>query len=151
VFSFLSFISTEPKFNNRVFVVLIRSSYRLVNPDPKLYQLTGHHIGTDFRAPVGTPLLSPSKAFVTRTGFSKTLGYWCEMQVDDWYMVALHLRERPKMGTYRKGDVFAYIGDTGFIQGVHAHLEGWYKPMNRQALTKDTWKTLTFDIMNKFN
>lgn len=117
--------------------------------DSATYPLTGHHIGTDFRAGVGTPLFMPWDGEVTRTGFTASLGFWCEVKIEDWYMVCLHLQKLPTTGKKRRGDTFAHVGSTGFIKGVHAHLEGWTEQMDRAKLTKGNWRQKTFDITNK--
>lgn len=119
-------------------------------PDAVTYPQTGHHIGTDFRAKIGDGVFAPEDCEVTRTGYSSALGYWCEVKLDGWYMVAMHLRSRPTLGRYKQGWLVATIGNTGMINGVHSHLEAWHGPMNRAVLTKDNFRKLTFDITTKF-
>lgn len=119
--------------------------------NPTVYTMTGHHIGVDFRAGKGDGLFAPADCEVTRTGYSKALGYWCEVKIDDWYMVALHLQKEPTTGKYSRGWLIGHIGDTGMIQGIHAHLEAWYAPMDRATLTKANWNKLTFDITTKIS
>ena len=115
------------------------------------YPKSCRHIGTDFPTPFGTPIVAPTDCTVTRVGYSTAIGYWCEVKVDDWYMIALHLRERPKTGQYAQGATIGYVGASGKINGIHSHLEAWAVPMNRGALTKSNWNLLTSDILQKFN
>jgi len=116
----------------------------------KWYPLTGHHIGTDFACPVGTPIKAHNDCVVTRSGYlPKSIGYWCEVQYENYYFVFCHLQSRPAHKILRAGEIIGYTGDTGFIDGVHLHVEGWHNPMNRQALTKNNWEVLTFDVTKK--
>lgn len=114
------------------------------------YPKTCRHIGVDFPCPVGTPIVAPKDCEITRVSFSTVLGYWCEVKIDDWYMICLHLRERPKVGKYTRGQTLAIQGATGKIQGVHSHLEGWVVPRDVSRINKKNWNTLTFDIQTKF-
>lgn len=113
----------------------------------RFYPITGHHIGTDFPTPVGTPIFAPARCEVTRTGNSpSSLGYWCEVKLHDIYLIFAHLRSRPVTGVREPGWIIAFTGDTGFTKGVHCHVEGWWEPMNRRKLGKNTWRELTFDV-----
>jgi hypothetical protein len=100
---------------------------------PEIYKY-GYHTGTDFAAPLNTPILAPYDGEITRSGYSSTLGNWCEFKFDSHYMIALHLREKPLLGRRAKGDPVGFVGDTGFIMGVHAHLEIWTQPMDRNVI-----------------
>lgn len=114
------------------------------------YPLTGHHIGTDFATPVGTPIKAHQDGVVIDSGYlPKSLGYWCQVQYQDYCLVFCHLKAEPKRKTVLRGEVIAYTGNTGFTTGAHLHLEGWHKPMDRSKLNKETWKTLTFDVMTR--
>lgn len=114
------------------------------------YPLTCRHIGTDFLAPLNTPLTMPVDGAVRRSGYSAALGFWCEVTVDDWFMVCLHLKARPLVGLYKQGQVFARIGASGKEKGIHSHLEAWHEPMDRNKLNKTNWAVHTFDITTKF-
>lgn len=118
--------------------------------DCATYPKTCRHIGTDFGTPFGTPLIAPTDCTVTRVGYSTTLGFWCEVKIDDWYMIALHLKARPVVRTYAQGETIGNIGASGKIQGVHSHLEGWTIPRDANAINKRNWNILTFDITSKF-
>lgn len=119
-------------------------------PDPVTYPLTGHHIGTDFRALLDTEIWSVWDGEITRSGFTKALGFWSEVKYDGWYMVSTHLKYAPTPMKFKKGHTVGVIGNTGIMTAPHAHLEGWREPMNRSLLTKTNWHQLTFDITNKF-
>lgn len=118
--------------------------------DRVTYPKTGRHIGTDFRAPLGTAIYAPYDGKITRTGTSDVLGNWLEFHFDGKYMVALHLTHQPVKKEYKKGDIIGNVGSTGKIFGVHAHLEGWHKPMDRASLTDTNWNVMTFDITELF-
>ena len=64
-------------------------------------------------------------------------------------MVIAHMRAKATTGLYKKNWVLGFTGATGFVQGVHTHIEGWYAPMDRAKLNKGNWNQLTFDIMLK--
>lgn len=118
--------------------------------DRKTYPKTGRHIGTDFRAALGTAIYAPHDGKITRTGTSDVLGNWLEFEFANKYMVALHLTHQPVKKEYKKGDIIGNVGSTGKIFGVHAHLEGWNKPMDRASLTDTNWNVMTFDITELF-
>ncbi|MGI1661395.1 M23 family metallopeptidase [Palleronia sp. KMU-117] len=118
-----------------------------LNPDETTYPATGVHVGTDFAAPEGTPILAPADGTITRTGKSSSLGYWCEFRFGSRYLVALHLRSEPRPVWVRKGTPIGYVGRSGMIKGVHAHLELWRGPMDRTKLTSaEAVRSLTDDI-----
>lgn len=106
-----------------------------LNYDPATYRITGYHVGTDFAAPKGTPILAPADGYITRSGYTDQLGYWSEFHFRGQYMISLHLRSKPACVWVRKGTPVGYVGSTGKIRGIHAHLELWTIPMNRALLT----------------
>lgn len=124
-----------------------------LNPNPSLYPKTGVHPGTDFRGKISDPILATCDGAVTRTGFSPQLGNWLEFkQTDGTYLIALHLQKPATVANYKRGEVIGVLGDTGLIKGVHYHLEGWYKPMDRSLLTsKDAVIKHTFDVLRKYS
>jgi murein DD-endopeptidase MepM/ murein hydrolase activator NlpD len=129
--------------------IQLSQPYGLANSE--WYKLTGHHIGTDWATPVGTPIYAPADCEVTRVGFLKdSLGHWCEVKIDKWYMILCHLNHTADSGKQKKGDLIGYTGNTGFTKGVHCHVEAWHQPMDRSKLSKATWDNLTFDVTTKF-
>lgn len=103
--------------------------------DRHTYPQSGVHVGTDFATPIGTPILAPADGTITRVGFSQSLGYWVEFQMGSRYLVALHLLTKPRPEKLKAGEVVGVVGATGKINGVHAHLEWWKRPMDRTLLT----------------
>lgn len=115
--------------------------------NPVWYPRTGIHIGTDFGTPVGTEIKAPLDGEITRTGnFPTSIGIWVEFKCGGKYIVFCHLKSAMLKGLYKQGQVIAVSGDTGFIKGIHTHVEGWHDQMNRSALTKTNARTLTFDV-----
>lgn len=82
------------------------------------------HLGVDYAAPVGTPVLAVGDGKIIRTGNSKGNGNWIKIQHNAVYATAyLHLsRYGPgiKTGAYvRQGDIIGYVGSTGLSTGPH--------------------------------
>lgn len=118
-----------------------------LNKNTSLYPQSGVHVGTDFAAPLGTPILAPTAGRITRSSYSPTLGNWVEFEFGDRYLVALHLANKQAPRNVAQGEPIGFVGDTGAIHGVHAHLEGWVVPMERSLLTSPEAVTqYTFDI-----
>jgi murein DD-endopeptidase MepM/ murein hydrolase activator NlpD len=105
------------------------------NYDRHTYPKSGVHAGTDFAAPMWTAILAPADGIVTRTGYTDQLGFWLEYKMGSLYLVALHLKREHTKGPVKAGKVIGYVGDSGKIQGIHAHLEWWKVPMDRSLLT----------------
>lgn len=120
---------------------------KFLNPNKTLYPATGVHVGTDFAAPKNTPVLAPCDGQITRSSYSPVLGNWVEFKMGGLYLVALHLVSRQQPRRVRRGEPIGFVGDTGMIKGIHAHLEGWYIAMDRDRLTsKEAVENLLFDI-----
>lgn len=107
------------------------------NPDPKTYTQSGVHPGVDFPTPMGTPVLAPFDGEITRSSYSGELGNWVEFKFDDYYLIALHLANVQKPRQVKRNEPIGFIGSTGLIRGVHAHLELWKQPMDRALLTSE--------------
>lgn len=90
------------------------------------YASTGTHIGTDFKVPVGTPILAPVDGEMFKTEFNRykgNVGIFVFKHKDvEWGLELCHLREQPQKGPYIEGDVIAYSGMTGEkVDGAHLH------------------------------
>lgn len=107
---------------------------RLQNPPLKDYeQITSllkdrpNHKGMDFKAPVGTPIVSPHDAVVTRSNWNwKGNGNCLELRYKDGAIAKfLHLSEnRVEPGaTVKAGDIIGLVGNTGRSTAAHLHYQ----------------------------
>lgn len=143
IVSLLSILKKKPKL---ITEYILTQHYGVPH---KRYTITGHHIGTDYAMPVGTPLVLPEQCKVTRIGFlPSSLGHWCEVQYKGRQLIMAHLEKSAKIGNRKPYQTIALSGNTGFSTGPHLHIEGWYNSMDRSKLTKRTWKTLTFNPLD---
>jgi murein DD-endopeptidase MepM/ murein hydrolase activator NlpD len=108
--------------------------YRLQNPPLRDYQQITSllkdrptHQGMDFKAPVGTPVVAPFDAQVTRANWNwKSNGNCVELRYPDGAMAKfLHLSEhRVEPGdTVKAGDIIALVGNTGRSTAPHLHYQ----------------------------
>lgn len=95
-------------------------TYNTTNPfgavDPVFYPATHHHIGSDFKVPVGTPILAPEDGEVLKVLFNAARGNTAVYEFHhggDWGIEFCHLKELPPLGKFKRGDVIAYSGNTG--------------------------------------
>jgi murein DD-endopeptidase MepM/ murein hydrolase activator NlpD len=84
------------------------------------------HEGLDIAAPTGTPIVSPANGMVRYAGNKKDYGLCVE--IDHGYgfitMYAHCQRVRVNSGMQvRRGDIIAYVGNTGRSTGPHLHYE----------------------------
>jgi murein DD-endopeptidase MepM/ murein hydrolase activator NlpD len=82
------------------------------------------HLGVDYAAPVGTPVLAIGDGKVIKTGYSKGNGNMVKIQHNSVYATAyLHLSrygKGVKIGAYvKQGDIIGYVGNTGLSTGPH--------------------------------
>ncbi len=82
------------------------------------------HLGVDYAAPVGTPVLAIGDGKVVKTGYSKGNGNMVKIQHNSVYATAyLHLSrygKGVKTGAYvTQGDIIGYVGSTGLSTGPH--------------------------------
>ncbi len=131
------------------------ATYNSSNPfgavDPKYYPSTHHHIGSDFKVPVGTPIIAPEDGEMFRSLFNSFRGntgvYIFKHGGVEWGLEFCHLRELPPTKTYKRGDVIAYSGNTGTATTApHLHVT-----LHRDAMVSKNYVELTSeDIYNKF-
>jgi len=82
------------------------------------------HLGVDYAAPVGTPVLAVGDGKIIKTGYTRGNGNWIKIQHNSVYATAyLHLSrfgKGIKTGTYvKQGDIVGYVGSTGLSTGPH--------------------------------
>ena len=86
------------------------------------------HYGTDFAAPVGTPIRSTADGRVVKSGYTKGNGYYVTVSHNATYSTQyLHMKKRGlKDGTYvQQGDKIGEVGMTGFTSGPHVCYRFW--------------------------
>ncbi len=86
------------------------------------------HRGTDFAAPIGTPILATADGIVTKSERRGGNGKYVKIRHNATYDTQyLHMsRQAVKVGEYvRQGDVIGYIGMTGNTSGPHVCYRFW--------------------------
>lgn len=106
------------------------STYNSKNPfgavDPVYYPATHHHIGSDFVVPVGTPIYAPEDGEMFKAVFNQArgnTGIYVFTHGGEWGLELCHLKELPKLGKFKRGELIAYSGNTGGAStGAHLHV-----------------------------
>ncbi len=86
------------------------------------------HYGTDFAAPVGTPIRSTAAGRVTKSGYTRGNGYYVTVKHNATYSTQyLHMRKRGlKVGSsVEQGDKIGEVGMTGYTSGPHVCYRFW--------------------------
>lgn len=110
-----------------------RPSKRRLHPILKVYK---RHLGTDYAAPHGTPILSVGDGVIVKKGYNRKAGRHMTIRHNRSYRSQyLHLSRfakdiRPGKGV-RRGEVIGYVGRTGLATGPHLCFRFW---KNRQAV-----------------
>ena len=95
-----------------------------------IYKVRKMHWGMDFSAPIGTPVYATGNGTVTQVSGSKRsrVGFGLEVKIDHGFgyeTVYGHLSSfNVKVGQkVKRGDVIAYVGNTGGSTAPHLHYE----------------------------
>lgn len=110
--------------------VFITQKFGKTNASGRLY-VSGTHNGVDFRAPVGTPILSAGNGRVAGTGNTDadckgvSFGKWILIKYDNGlastYGHLSNISVSPGQ-TVIAGEVVGYSGNTGYSTGPHLHV-----------------------------
>ena len=109
-------------------------SYRISSKFQKrrLHPVTGKikpHLGTDYAAPQGTPIIATANGKVIKSSYTKNNGYYVKIRHNSTYTTQyLHMlkRGRASEGSYvKQGDVIGYVGQTGLATGPHVCYRFW--------------------------
>ena len=123
---------------------VITQGYGVAN---RVYSLTGHHIGTDYGCPIGTPVRAPQDGKATVVGESNALGFFCyyEYRHKGRLFVErfMHMRESVKAGEYKRGQIIGYTGNTGFSTGPHFHHDIWPDQIQMEKINRNNFRQLT--------
>lgn len=107
----------------------IASRYNLKRLHPVL-QVEKAHLGTDFAAPHGTPIVATASGIVTAAQFTQNNGNYVKIRHDKQYETQyLHMSRFAKgirSGVrVQQGQVIGYVGSTGLSTGPHVCYRFW--------------------------
>lgn len=88
------------------------------------------HLGTDYAAPTGTPIMAVGDGVVTEARYSKFNGNYVKIKHNSTYTTQyLHMSKigsgiRPGVSV-RQGETIGYVGSTGLATGPHVCFRFW--------------------------
>jgi murein DD-endopeptidase MepM/ murein hydrolase activator NlpD len=105
----------------------ITSGFTQARLHPILHEMRAHR-GTDFAAPIGTPVRATADGVVTVAGQQNGYGNVVILKHDDTYSTVYAHLSRFADGLHdgaqvHQGDTIAYVGQTGWATGPHLHYE----------------------------
>ena len=108
---------------------------------------TKHHNGTDFAAPIGTPIMASGNGTVIKAGWCGNGGNCVRIRHNSSYTTGYgHLSKfATKSGRrVKQGQIIGYVGNTGMSTGPHLHYTVKYngKFINSQKLKLPSGKIL---------
>lgn len=86
------------------------------------------HLGTDYAAPRGTPIMSTGDGIVTKSSYTRGNGKYVKVKHNSAYSTQyLHMsRRNVKVGKHvKQGDIIGYVGSTGLATGPHVCYRFW--------------------------
>jgi len=118
-----AFLKSPVKFSR----ITSRYSLRRFHPVQKRYKA---HLGTDYAAPTGTPIMTTGDGVVVEAGYSRGNGNYVKVKHNQTYTTQyLHMSKiasgmRP--GTrVKQGQTIGYVGSTGLATGPHVCYRFW--------------------------
>ena len=115
------------------------------------------HLGTDFAAPAGTPIMASGSGTITRAKWCGGGGNCIKIKHNSTYeTVYAHMKsfaKGMKVGKkVRQGDIIGYVGSTGMSTGPHLHYEVIVngKKVNSQTLKLPSGKVLKDEERKQF-
>lgn len=105
----------------------------------KYYGREKPHLGTDFAAPVGTPIMATANGIVIKRGYTSGNGNYIKIKHNATYSTQyLHMKgfaKGTKVGSVvTQGQVIGYIGMTGHTSGPHVCYRFWKNGRQVDAL-----------------
>jgi murein DD-endopeptidase MepM/ murein hydrolase activator NlpD len=102
-------------------------SLKRFHPVQKIFKA---HLGTDYAAPTGTPIMAVGDGTVEAAGFAQYNGNYVKIKHNATYQTAyLHMSkiaEGMRNGTHvKQGDIIGYVGSTGLATGPHVCFRFW--------------------------
>lgn len=86
------------------------------------------HLGTDYAAPNGTPIMATGDGTVIQSAYSKYNGNYVKIRHNSTYTTQyLHMSKRAVKNNdfVRQGEVIGYVGATGLATGPHVCYRFW--------------------------
>jgi len=118
---------------------------------------TKMHTGTDFAAPMGTPIMASGSGTITRAKWCGAGGNCIKIKHNSTYeTVYAHMKNFAagmKVGKkVRQGQIIGYVGSTGMSTGPHLHYEVTVnrKKVNSQTLKLPSGKVLKDEERTQF-
>ncbi len=96
----------------------------------RIYGRIKPHLGTDFAAPVGTPIHATADGYIEKIGYTRGNGNYIKIRHNSTYATQyLHMSRFAKgmrKGVHvRQGQVIGYVGMTGYTTGPHVCYRFW--------------------------
>jgi murein DD-endopeptidase MepM/ murein hydrolase activator NlpD len=98
------------------------------------------HLGTDYAAPTGTPIMTTGDGIVIAASYTGGNGNYVKVQHNSTYTTQyLHMSKRGvKVGQHViQGDVIGYVGSTGLATGPHVCYRFWKNGSQTNHLKED--------------
>jgi murein DD-endopeptidase MepM/ murein hydrolase activator NlpD len=113
------------------------------------------HLGTDYAAPEGTPIISTGDGVVIESEYNNNNGNFVKVKHDDTYTTQyLHMtKQAVRAGqSVRQGQVIGYVGSTGLATGPHVCYRFWKngKQVNPLQQTFPPSVPLPDSVMTRF-
>lgn len=107
----------------------ISSSFNMNRLHP-IYKTRRPHLGTDYAAPAGTPILATADGTITRASRSRGNGIYVKIRhnrtYDTQYLHMSKIKNGIRSGVrVKQGDVIGYVGSTGAATGPHVCYRFW--------------------------
>lgn len=131
-----------------------RFSYSRLHP---ILKIRRPHLGVDYAAPMGTPVVAVGDGIVTKAAYSGGAGRMIKVQHNSNYTTAyLHLHSYAKgikSGTrVKQGQVIGYVGSSGLSTGPHLDFR-FYKngvPVDPLSVDPQPAEPLAAELMSAF-
>ncbi|MBL4710511.1 MAG: peptidoglycan DD-metalloendopeptidase family protein [Flavobacteriales bacterium] len=98
------------------------------------------HLGTDYAAPRGTPIMATGDGVITKSGYTRGNGKYVKVKHNSAYSTQyLHMNRRnAKVGQFvKQGDIIGYVGSTGLATGPHVCYRFWKNGKQVDHLRED--------------
>ena len=114
-----------------------RFTMRRFHPVQKVWKA---HLGTDFAAPTGTPIVATGAGVVIASTYDGANGNYVKIKHDHTYTTQyLHMSKRAVKNGDRvaQGEVIGYVGSTGLSTGPHVCYRFWKNGKQVDALAQE--------------